>query len=66
MRELKRELWPYRIQLPTNETYDIEVWLGENMGALHGRWNVVYKYGHCDYYFRNGQDATLFSLRWSN
>ncbi len=44
---------------------EIETWLGEHYGAFKGQWNAVYQPNKTDYYFRQGQDATLFSLRWA-
>jgi hypothetical protein len=45
--------------------YNIEVWLGEKMGPFKGRWNAVYFHNKTDIYFKNGNDATMFALRWS-
>jgi hypothetical protein len=70
MRVLKKELWPSRIRIAKDECddahYDIETWLGENMGAFKDRWNTV-PFGSqgVHYYFRNERDATMFALRWS-
>ncbi len=44
---------------------DIEIWLGENLGAFKSKWNAVYGNRCTDFYFRSGQDALLFALRWS-
>lgn len=70
MRILKKELWPAKILIPMNEFhdghYEIENWLGKNMGAFKGRWNQVPCPKGVHYYFRNGKDATLFALRWSS
>ena len=65
MRELKKELWPFRVQVTPPQDDEIEQWLGQNMGAYKGRWNVVYSSNRLDYYFRNGEDSTLFALRWA-
>lgn len=71
MRTLKKELWPHKISLNIGEDlsddkiYDIEIWLGENLGRFQGRWNAVYKSNGTDFYFRQGRDATMFALRWS-
>jgi hypothetical protein len=69
MRVLKKEIWPTKIPVPLDEFdadhYQIECWLGENMGAFKGRWNMVSTTKGVDYYFRNGEDATLFALRWA-
>jgi len=69
VRVLKKELWPTRIKIAKDEYdddhYEIEMWLGENMGPFKGRWNQV----PCGpngvhYYFRNSKDATMFALMW--
>lgn len=68
MRELKKELWPYKVKVNSDNTKDItpvEIWLGETLGTFKGRWNVVYQYNHTDFYFKNSQDALLFTLRWA-
>jgi hypothetical protein len=68
MRRLKKELWPHCVkvnELTDDHVYDIENWLGETLGPFKGRWNIVYNYNHTDFYFRQGEDAMLFSLRWS-
>jgi hypothetical protein len=70
MRELKKELWPYRVAVkvgadPVNtDITAIEIWLGQQLGTFKGRWNVVYHYNQTYFYFRNSGDATLFALRW--
>ena len=49
MRILKKELWPYRVKVNSDNTNDItpvEIWLGEKLGTFTGRWNVVYEYKH--------------------
>ena len=69
MRELKKELWPYKI--PLKETEDstnittIEIWLGKQLGTFKGRWNIIYRHNGTDFYFKREQDATLFALKWS-
>lgn len=68
MRHLKKELWPHCVTVSSDWKKDItpvEEWLGEQLGKFKDRWNVVYLYNRTDFYFRNGQDATLFALRWS-
>lgn len=68
MRELKRDLWPVKvtIQHPTEHSVtDMEVWMGKQFGTFKGRWNFVWNYNKLDVYFRNEQDATMFSLRWA-
>ena len=70
MRILKKELWPHKIELDVSDDtgdkiYDIEIWLGENLGSFKGQWNAVYKHNGTDFYFREGRDATMFALRWS-
>ena len=68
MRELKKELWPHRVTVNSQRLDDIttvEVWLGKRLGTFKGRWNVVYQHNRTDFYFRLGEDATLFALRWA-
>ena len=69
MRILKKELWPYKLTLSIGTSNpkidDIEIWLGENLGAFRLKWNVVYYNRTTDFYFRSEQDAILFILRWS-
>jgi hypothetical protein len=68
VRVLKKELWPYRVSLDVvdhDDRYYIETWLGETLGCFKDRWNAVYKYNGTDFYFRDGTDSTMFSLRWS-
>lgn len=69
MRRLKKELWPYCVAVDVEELnsdmFDIEIWLGETIGCFKDRWNAVYKANGTDFYFRNGSDATMFTLRWA-
>jgi hypothetical protein len=68
MRMLKTELWPYRVKVnekATNDITAIEIWLGETLGTFKNRWNVVYHYDRTDFYFKQQDDAMIFSLRWS-
>jgi len=67
MRELKKELWPFKISVPGPgyAMHNVEIWLGDNFGAFKGRWNVVYRAQISDYYFRNEKDAVFFALRWT-
>lgn len=68
MRELKKELWPYKVTINSDwkqEITPVEIWLGEQLGTFKGRWNVVYFHNRTDFYFRLSEDATLFALKWS-
>lgn len=69
MRVLKKSLWPAKITLSVDDSDpkidDIEIWLGENLGAFKSKWNTVYSNRYTDFYFRSEQDAFLFALRWS-
>lgn len=68
MRVLKKELWPYKVAVNSDNTKDItpvEIWLGNKFGTFKGRWNVVYQYNRTDFYFRDQGDAVVFSLRWA-
>lgn len=69
MRVLKKELWSYKVTANVDDTTmeidKVETWLGEHYGEFRIRWNAVYQHNRTDYYFRQGQDATMFALRWS-
>lgn len=69
MRELKKDLWPYRVALALKDTdssiTDIEIWLGQQLGSFKGLWNVVYHHNQTVFYFRDQATATLFALKWS-
>lgn len=68
MRVLKKELWPYKVVVNSdvkNDITPVELWLGQQLGTFKGRWNVVYQYNETHFYFRSGEDAMLFKLRWS-
>lgn len=66
MRVLKKELWPYRVVLNAPESItEMEVWLGLQLGTFKDRWNVVYHSDQTHFYFRLGEDATLFALKWA-
>ena len=67
MRELNKEIWPYKVTINSDwkqEITSVEIWLGEQLGTFKGRWTVMYRYNCTDFYFRRGEDATLFALRW--
>ena len=68
MRELRKELWPYKVKVNENEfttsITEMEIWLGEKLGTFKGRWNVVYQSSSTYFYFRLQEDAVIFSLRW--
>ena len=69
MRELKRELWPYKVVLRKNgESGDVtkkEIWLGTQLGTYRGRWKILFRPNEIHFYFRNESDAVMFSLRWA-
>jgi hypothetical protein len=70
MRTLKKELWPHKISIKhtsdglNRDTVAAE-WLIKKMGTFKGRWTVVYTFDTADYYFKDSNDAVLFSLRWT-
>ena len=68
MRELKKELWPYKVKIKKlQDAVDIttmEIWLGEMLGTFKGKWTIVYRHDGTDFYFRDERDANLFALRW--
>jgi hypothetical protein len=66
MRELKRAIWPYKVIVNSDikrEVAPMEQWLDSELG--HAHWNVVYHYEESHYYFRSGEDAVMFKLKWS-
>lgn len=64
MRRLKKELWPICVSYHEYSESEIENWLNANVGSWKDKWIAIYFSNSTDYYFRNEQDATLFSLRW--
>lgn len=67
MRQLKKDLWPCQVAIITKDE-DTETsifsWVSEKFGQFKGKWNVLHRYDHVDFYFRNSKDALMFSLRW--
>ncbi len=66
VRELKKDIWPHKVTIKTSDSGNIGIWLDETMGIYKGRWNFIVRYTgvDVDFYFKDGKDATLFSLRW--
>lgn len=66
MRQLKKELWPYSVMVNTtnDQIYDIEMWLGEQLGSFKDQWNAVHRTNSSKFYFRQGADAMIFKLKW--
>jgi len=68
MRELKKEIWPHKVVLDAHtfeaSITEMEIWLGKQLGTFKGRWNVVHVSNQIHFYFKEGLDATMFSLRW--
>jgi len=70
MRVLKKELWPHCVTLDgVDDTRlkidDVEIWLADRLGAFKSNWNAVYHYNRTDFYFKSGDDALMFKLKWS-
>lgn len=69
MRVLKKELWPCKVELNLDQTQskitEVETWLGQQLGSFKDQWNAVYHWDHTVFYFRRGEDATMFALKWS-
>jgi len=67
VRQLKKELWPCSVQVkvPVENVIPVELWLGQQFGAFRERWNVIYRFDHTEFYFRNQKDANWFALRWA-
>lgn len=69
MRQFKKSIWPYSVTVGKSITddyniYDIELWLAEQLGSFREQWNVIYRHNETEFYFRNQNDAVLFSLKW--
>ena len=66
MRQLKKEIWPHRIIMDKHESFTevacAEAWLEKTYGKRCKRWNIVFGYSSTHFYFKEGRDATLFSL----
>lgn len=58
MRVLNKKYWPYHVKIEDN-TGVKETWCYENFKSAN--WRNVGPY----FAFKRGEDATLFSLRWS-
>lgn len=68
MRKLKKEIWPFVVAVTRKDEreYDtIITWLGTHYGVFKERWNFIYGNSCLEFYFKNSNDATMFSLRWS-
>jgi len=69
MRILKKEVWPYKVNLKEPESSvsitEMELWLGKQFGTFKGRWNIVYQHKETHFYFKTQSDAVLFSLKWA-
>ena len=65
---------PFSIQVPVEigghdrwiKANSIEEWLVDNVGQYNHAWQVVYYPILINYYFQNAEDATMFSLKWTN
>ena len=70
MRELKKEVWPYKVVIQRKKDGDDgvtnkEIWLGTHLGTYRGRWNILFRPSEIHFYFRHQADAVMFSLRWA-
>lgn len=68
MRHLKKAVWPHCVPVNSDlksEIHPIEEWLGEQLGPEKDEWICIYQHNRTDFYFRDGQDATLFALKWT-
>ncbi len=57
MRVLNKKYWPH--QVTVKDTQDAERWCYDNFKS--GNWRNIGRY----FAFKNGQDATMFMLRWA-
>lgn len=68
LRVLNKKIWPYQVNLQEKSSSadieEIEAWLVKKLGPHRDRWNVIYYYDQVVFYFKEGSDATMFSLRW--
>ena len=65
MRKLKKSIWPHKVTIKTGDGgIDAAIWLNQ-MGIKGRRWNFILLFGSVEFYFKDGEDATLFALRWS-
>lgn len=64
-RKLKAEIWPEMITLynmqEEKKYRECINWMIKKFGIHHDRWYVV---NRTYYYFKTGEDATMFALRW--
>ena len=66
LRELKRSVWPYKVHLNLKESDVSIIEIEEYLETLPKHtWTLVYFYNGTDFYFKEGKDATMFSLRWA-
>jgi hypothetical protein len=59
MRVLNKKYWPHHVTLTPLKIQEAERWCYDNLPGK--RWRSVGTY----FAFKQGEDATLFSLRWS-
>ncbi len=68
-RQLNSTIWPEKIVLaePSAEDYAPRVkWLKEKFGSYGNRWYVIINNNKTFiFYFKNNEDAVLFTLRWA-
>lgn len=66
MRHLKKAIWPHLIAFDRDNSHEevarAESWLEKTYGPVNKRWTVVRGFAFTHFYFKEGRDATLFSL----
>jgi hypothetical protein len=59
MRVLNKRYWPENVEICSTKKYEAERWCYENLKSANWR-DVGFRF-----YFKRGDDATLFALKWS-
>jgi hypothetical protein len=66
MRQLNKAIWPHCITVGQGDNYAAitraEKWATQKLGKKTHRWTMVQGYESTRFYFKEGRDATLFSL----
>ena len=68
----RKSKYKYKVTVPRNwvyKTHEIQEWCADNFGPGGRSRRLRWRYGWLDdsdtFYFRDGSDATLFTLRWT-
>jgi hypothetical protein len=66
MRKLNKKVWPYQVQVKSENDGDIDQWCKDNIGIRFRQW---YGYMYKDrrmYAFTDEGTLLVFKLRWGN